>query len=89
MTMLTTRVWDSSSHLKSDAYVLTYLNVAFDEAGDDAAFIAHTLTTVARAKNISSEALRTLLATEGNPELGTVLKVMRALGLQLHARKRA
>jgi probable addiction module antidote protein len=62
-----------------------------DEAGDDPAFIAQALGTIARARGMSRLARKTGLTREGlykalskdsNPSFGTVLKVMRALGLK-------
>ena len=64
------------------------------EAGDDAAFIAKALGTIARAKGmtqlardtgIGRESLNKALSGEGNPSFATVLKVMSALGLSLNA----
>ena len=70
-----------------------YLQVCMDEAGDDAAFIAAALGDIARAKGmtqlakdagIGRESLYKALSGEGNPSFGTILKVMRALGIKLH-----
>jgi probable addiction module antidote protein len=63
-----------------------------EEAGDDPAFIAAALGDIARARGmarvaketgLTREGLYKSLAADGNPSLGTVLKVMRALGLKL------
>jgi probable addiction module antidote protein len=63
-----------------------------EEAGDDPAFIAAALGDVARARGMAQLARKTgltreglykALAPDGNPSLGTVLKVMKALGLKL------
>jgi probable addiction module antidote protein len=63
-----------------------------DEAGDDPAFIAAALGDIARARGmarlaretgLTREGLYKSLAADGNPSLGTILKVMRALGLKL------
>lgn len=63
-----------------------------EEAGDDPAFIAAALGDVARARGmaqlarktgITREGLYEALAPDGNPSLGTALKVMTALGLKL------
>ena len=54
----------------------------------------HALRTIARARGMSQvardtglgrESLYKALSPEGNPEFTTVLKVVRALGLKLHA----
>ena len=62
---------------------------------NDPKLIAATLGDIARAKGMTQLAKKTglgreilykALSAEGNPELSTVLKVMEALGLTLHAR---
>ena len=67
-----------------------------EEAGDDPAFIAKALGTIARARGMSQvardaglsrESLYRALSGEGNPEFGTILKVAKALGLKLHISK--
>jgi probable addiction module antidote protein len=86
--------WDSAEHLKSDEDIAAYLDACFEEAGDNAAFIAHALGVVARAKGMTQlakdtglgrESLYKALSGEGNPSFATILKVMSALGVQLHA----
>lgn len=71
-----------------------YLDACLEEAGDDPAFIAHALGVIARAHGMSQLARDTGLAQENlykalsadcNPEFGTILKVIKALGLKLHA----
>ena len=43
------------------------------------------MTQVARDAGLSRESLYRALSADGNPSLATVLKVIRALGLRLHA----
>ena len=71
-----------------------YLNAALDEAGDDPAFITQVLGDIARSRGIERVARETgmtrqglykALSAEGNPELSTLLKVLHALGMKLHA----
>jgi probable addiction module antidote protein len=85
--------WDSASYLKTDEDIAAYLSACFEEAGDDAAFITHALGVVAKAKGMTQlakhtglgrESLYKALSGEGNPSFATVLKVMRALGVQIH-----
>lgn len=85
----TTR-FDSAEYLDSDEAVSAYLDEAL--ATGDPAFVAHALGTVARARGMSGiakkaglsrESLYKALSTEGNPEFGTVVRVVRALGLKL------
>ena len=86
--------WDSAAHLRSDEDVALYLEACLEEAGDDAAFVAKALGTVARAKGMSQlardtglgrESLYKALSGEGNPSFATILKVTHALGIKLHA----
>lgn len=88
------RRWDSTEHLKTEEDMALYLEACFEEAGDDAAFIAKALGNIARAKGMAQlardtglgrESLYKALSGEGNPSFATILKVMRALGLKLHA----
>jgi len=60
----------------------------------DPAYVAHALGIVARARGMSQvardagmsrESLYKALSADGNPELATVLRVARALGLKLTA----
>lgn len=88
------RKWDSAEHLKTDEDMALYLEACLAEAGDDAAFIAKALGTIARAKGMTQlaretglgrESLYKALSGEGNPSFATILKVVHALGLKLHA----
>jgi len=86
--------WDSAEHLETDEDMALYLEACLEEAGDDAAFIAKALGTIARAKGMTQlardtglgrESLYKALSGEGNPSFATILKVTHALGLRLHA----
>jgi probable addiction module antidote protein len=88
---VTLRPYDSAHYLKSEADIVAYLEACMDEAGDDPAFIAQALGTIARARGMSLLAKKTGLTREGlykalskdsNPSFGTILRVMRALGLK-------
>lgn len=88
------RKWDSAEYLKTEEDMAAYLDACFAEGGDDPAFIARALGTIARARGmtqlardtgISREGLYKALSGEGNPEFATILKVMHALGIQLRA----
>lgn len=86
-------VYDSADYLTDVEDAVAYLEAAIAEAGDDPAFIAKTLGTIARAGNISElarrvgmsrEGLYKALSEEGNPSFATIMKVTHALGLELH-----
>ena len=94
---LNLRKWDTADHLKNEEEIARYMEACLEEAGDDAAFIAKALGDVARAQGMTQlakatgmgrESLYKALSGEGNPSFATILKVMRALGLQLHAATR-
>lgn len=85
-------VLDIADHLKTEKDIAGFLRACFEEAGDDPQFIAHALGVVARARGMSKLAkqagvtrasLYHSLSEHGNPELGTVMKVMNAFGLKL------
>jgi len=84
--------YDTADYLKSEADMVTYLQACMEEAGDDPEFIAVALGNIARARGMmqlakatgmTREGLYKALAKGGNPSFGTVLKVMKALGLKL------
>ena len=92
MAQTQTRPWDPAEHLKTEADMVAYLNAALDD-GDLALIVAalgdiaraRRMTVVAQEAGLARESLYRSLSTDGNPEFGTVLKVMRALGLRLQA----
>jgi len=84
--------WDSSEHLKTEEDIARYWEACLEEGDDDRAFITAALGTIARARGMSELARKTGLTREGlykalspggNPEFSTVMKVIRALGLEL------
>ena len=89
---LKTTKWDSAEHLQTEEDIATYLDAVLEE--NDPALVTHALDGIARAKGMSQiawktgigrESLYKALSSEGNPEFATVLKMLKALGLQLHA----
>jgi probable addiction module antidote protein len=69
-----------------------YLEAALEDG--DPALVAAVLGDIARAKGMTEiarqaglgrESLYKALSRDGNPELSTVMKVIKALGLRLHA----
>jgi probable addiction module antidote protein len=92
MAKIKTEPWDPVRYLESDADMAAYLEAALEE--DDPALFAAALGDIARAKGMTQiaretglgrESLYKALSQEGNPEFATVLKVVRSLGLKLHA----
>jgi len=89
---LQTRPFDPANYLDSDEARAAYMTEAL--ATNDPAFIADALGVIARARGMSEVARETGLSREslyralsagGNPELSTLLQVIRALGLRLSA----
>jgi probable addiction module antidote protein len=86
-----TSAWDPAEHLETSEDIAAYLEAAL-EAGDPA-LVAAALGDIARAKGMTQlardtglgrESLYKALSPSGNPELATVMRVVEALGLQLH-----
>jgi probable addiction module antidote protein len=87
-----TTPYDSAEYLDSDEAIAAYIDEALESA--DPSHIAHALGVVARAKGmteiaraagVSREHLYRALKETGNPELATVVSVLKALGLRLAA----
>jgi probable addiction module antidote protein len=89
----TTR-YDVAEHLRTPQEMAAYLEACLEEANGDAAFIAKALGDIARARGmtqvardtgLSRESLYKALSGERSPDFDTILKVVSALGLRLHA----
>jgi probable addiction module antidote protein len=89
----TTR-YDVTEHLRTPEEMAAYLEACLEEANGDAAFIAKALGDIARAKGMSQvareaglsrESLYKALSGDRVPTFDTILKVISALGLKLHA----
>ncbi len=92
MAKIKTRPWDPTEHLETEEDLALYLEAALEDGAP--AVVAAALGDIARAKGMSEiaretglgrESLYKVLSPEGNSEFATVLKVIRALGLRLHA----
>ena len=90
---VTTR-YDVAEHLRTPEDMAAYLEACMEEAHGNAAFVAKALGNIARAKGMSQvardaglsrESLYKALSGERNPGFDTILKVIGALGLKLHA----
>lgn len=90
---VTTR-YDVAEHLRTREEMAAYLEACIEEADGDAAFIAKALGDIARAQGmtqvardagLSRESLYKALSGDRAPAFDTILKVMGALGLKLHA----
>lgn len=84
--------WDVVEQLQSEEDMVAYFDACLSEG--DPALIAAALGDIARARGmtqiaketgLSRESLYRALSGEGNPEFSTIVKVVKALGLTLHA----
>ncbi len=84
--------FDSADYLKTEEDIQLYFEACLEKS--DPALIAHALGVIARAQGmtklardtgLSREGLYKALSADGNPEFATVMKVINALGLRLHA----
>ncbi len=87
-----TRPYDAAEYLETAEDMAAYLEAALEDG--EPTVVVKALGTIARARGMSQiardtglgrESLYKALSPEGNPEFATVLKVVRALGLKLHA----
>ena len=94
MTKTTTTRYDVAEHLRTPEEMAAYLEASFEAADGDGAFIAKALGDIARATGMSQvarntglsrESLYKALSGERTPSFDTILKVITALGLKLHA----
>jgi probable addiction module antidote protein len=91
--MFGTTRFDAAEYLDTPERQAAYITVAL-ETGDPA-FVRDALGVVARARgmaevakaaDLNRESLYRALGESGNPEFGTVMRVLSALGLALSAR---
>ena len=82
--------WDSAELLTDDEMIIEYLKAALEE--NDPAYFAKAVGNVARAKGMTAIAEETqlgrpslykTLSGERDPKIGTVMKVLAALDVQL------
>ena len=84
--------WDVTEHLRTREDVRLYLEACAEEDPGDSSLIRAALNDVARAQNMSllarkigmsREGLYKALSEDGNPTFATVIRITRALGMQL------
>lgn len=90
----TTTRYDVAEHLRTPEEMAAYLEACLEASEGDAAFVAKALGDIARAKGmtqvarhagLSRESLYKALSGGRTPGFDTILKVVQALGIQLHA----
>lgn len=86
--------FDAVEFLKTPEEMAAYLDACIEEDAGDGVLIRAALNDIARAKGMTQiardaglgrESLYKALSSSGNPEFATIMKVMKALGLRLHA----
>jgi probable addiction module antidote protein len=86
--------WDPVDQLESEEDMAMYLNACLEEDPGDGSIVraalndiarAQGMTQLAKATGITREGLYKALAPTGNPEFSTILKVIKALKIKLHA----
>ena len=96
MSKETYTAWDSAEFLEDDAARIAYLQAALKE--NDPAFFVKAVGTVARAMGMTAVAhkshlgrpsLYKALSGERDPRIGTVMKVLGALGVRLTVTSKA
>ena len=90
--------YDVAEHLRTSEEMAAYLEASIAECDGDASFVAKALGDIARAKGMTElardtglgrESLYKALSADGNPQLITVLKVAKALGLEFSVKPAA
>lgn len=91
-----TALYDTADYLKTEEDMVGLLEAALEDghpqviaAALGAIARAQGMTRIAKETGLNREGLYKTLSGEGNPELETLLKVIKALGLQLHATLKA
>jgi probable addiction module antidote protein len=94
MKTTSTSRYDVAEHLRTPEEMAAYLEACLEESNGDASFVAKALGDIARAKGmtqvarkagLSRESLYKALSGERSPGFDTILKVVQALGIELHA----
>ncbi len=94
MARTVTTKYDISEHLRTPQEMAAYLEMCIEESNGDASFIAKALGDIAKAKGMSQvardaglsrESLYKALSGDRSPGFDTILKVIGALGIKLHA----
>jgi probable addiction module antidote protein len=92
MKKVKTRIYDASEYLKTEADINAYFEAALEEG--DPSLVVQALGNIAKARGMTEiahktglrrESLYKALSRNGNPEFATILKVVNALGIKLHA----
>jgi probable addiction module antidote protein len=84
--------WDAAQHLRTREDARLYLEACAEQDPGDGSLIRVALGDIVRVRNMSSlarkvgmtrQGLYKALSTEGNPSFATVMRITRALGMDL------
>lgn len=86
--------WDAAEYLATEEDMALFLDACLDEDPGDGSLIRAAVNDIARARGMSQlardtgltrEGLYRALSATGNPEFSTMMKVIKALNIKLHA----
>ncbi len=89
--------YDVAEHLRTPEEMAAYLEAVLEESNGNASMVAKASGDIARARGMSQvakdsglsrESLYKALSGERSPGIDTILKVIKALGIRLHAEAR-
>lgn len=87
-----TKTFDAADYLDNDETIAEYLNLALEDSNPEMLLLAigniaraRGMAQVAQDSGLGRESLYKALSDGAKPRYDTVLKVMRALGIKLHA----
>lgn len=87
-----TKPFDAADYLDNDETIAEYLNLALEDSNPEMLLLAigniaraRGMAQVAQDSGLGRESLYKALSDGAKPRYDTVLKVMRALGVKLHA----
>ncbi|ARA83052.1 addiction module antitoxin [Pseudomonas amygdali pv. tabaci str. ATCC 11528] len=92
-----TTPFDTVDYLKTPEDMANYLDACLEEDSGDGLLVraalndiarAYGMTQIARDTGLGRESLYKALGANGNPEFTTIMKVVRAMGIKLHASTR-
>ncbi len=91
-----TRPWDVAEHLDTPERIAAYIEAVLEDG--DPGLVSAAIGDIARARGMaqiaaetgrSRESLYRALSEKGNPQLSTLMGVLKALGLQLSVKPAA
>ena len=92
MMITKTKTFDAAEFLEDEETIVEYLNIALEDPNPEMLLLAvrnitraRGMTQLARDTGLGRESLYKALSEGAKPRYDTILKVVRALGVKLHA----